>query len=134
MDMLGTLPEIQEKLPKIKIYFEDEEARWLFEEILKHEELDIKSGYNHELLLIAVKLGCENLKALFKADDYFKSVIIIFDNDVMDKDDTRRLVDENYNIVALPALLTKDITPDMRTPEYHLFCSKRQITFIKIGF
>lgn len=120
-DMLGLLPSIQDELPKIKAYFEDQEAKWFFEEIIKYEELDIKSGYNHDFLLVAAKLGCDNLKALFKADDYFKSVIIVFDNDVMDKDDTKRLVEENSNVVALPALLAEDVTADMRTPEYQIY-------------
>lgn len=120
-DMLGLLPNIQFELPKIKVYFEDEEAKWVFEEIVKYEGLDIKSGYNHEFLLVAAKLGCENLKALFKADDYFKSVIIVFDNDVMENDNAMRLIEENINIIALPALITEVTTAEMRTPEYQIY-------------
>jgi predicted ATPase len=121
-DMLGILPQIREELPKIKVYFEDEEAKWVFEQIIQHEKFDIKAGYSHEFILVAAKLGCENLKSLFKVDDYFKSVIIIFDNDVLSKDETKKIVEENNNIIALPALIGEDGSEaDKRTPEYQVY-------------
>ena len=44
-DMLGILPQVREELPKIKVYFEDEEAKWVFEQIIQHEKFDVKAGY-----------------------------------------------------------------------------------------
>lgn len=121
-DMLSILPKIQEKLPTIKVYFEDEEARWVFEQIIVNEKFDVKIGYNHEFLFVAAKLGCDNLKSLFKVDDYFKSVVIVFDNDVLAKEDTKRVVDENKNILVLPAILGEEnIEADKRTPEYQIY-------------
>ena len=59
-----------------------------------------------KFILVAAKLGCDNLKSLFKVDDYFKSVVIVFDNDVLVKDDTKKIIDENHNILVLPAIIS----------------------------
>jgi ABC-type Mn2+/Zn2+ transport system ATPase subunit len=121
-DMLGILPEIHQELPKMKIYFEDEEAKWIFEKIVIYEEFDIKVSYNHEFIFVAAKLGCDNLKSLFKVDDYFKSVVIVFDNDVLTKEATKKVVNENNNIIALPAILGEDnVEAEKRTPEYQIY-------------
>lgn len=121
-DMLGILPPINEEIPKIKVYFEDAESMWFFDELIKYEEFDVKSLYGHEFLLVAAKLGCDNLKSLYKADNYYRSVIIVFDNDVICKLETKKMIDENKNLLALPILPIEDITPDMRTPESQIYC------------
>lgn len=121
-DMLGILPQVHEKTPTIKVYFEDEEAKWIFEQIIAREKFDIKTAYKHEFILVAAKLGCDNLKSLFKVDDYFKSVVIVFDNDVLVKDDTKKIIDENHNILVLPAIISaNNIEADKRTPEYQTY-------------
>ena len=51
--MLGILPQVHEKTPTIKVYFEDEEAKWIFEQIIASEKFDIKTAYKHEFILVA---------------------------------------------------------------------------------
>ena len=121
-DMLSRLPVPVEKLPEVKIYFEDEEAKWFFEQIVKHEQIDLKTKYSHEFILVAAKLGCSNLKALFKVDDYFRKVIIIFDNDVLSNGADKELVKTHNNLIVLPAFVSNEnCEPADRTPEYQMY-------------
>ena len=121
-DMLSRLPAPEAELPKIKIYFEDEEAKWFFEQIIKFEQIDLKKEYNYDFILVAAKLGCSNLKALFNVDDYFKTVIIIFDNDVLSKSTDRLLVEANSNLIVLPAQIeTESCLASERTPEFQIY-------------
>jgi predicted ATPase len=100
---------------KVKIYFEDDEAKYVFEKIYDTQN----SKINCELILISAKTGCSQLLGLAKADDYFQTVIIVFDNDVMTSESNRRLIEEHDNFIALPASneFTEMTKADERTPE-----------------
>lgn len=119
-DMLSMLPPIEKDVPKIKVYFEDEEAKWFFLQILKYREVDIKALYGIELLPIAAKLGCDNIRSLYSQDDYFKSVIIVFDADAV----TNKYINDLTNeptIFVLPAVAQENTKQDELTPESQIF-------------
>ena len=59
-DMLSIIPA-PDKLPEIKIYFEDEEAKWFFEGIINNEHINLEESYRSKLILVAAKLGCDNI-------------------------------------------------------------------------
>src|SRR5574344_2043758 len=40
-------PEEYEKLPDIKVYFEDEEAKWIYDNIIKNEDISLENMYHH---------------------------------------------------------------------------------------
>lgn len=66
---------IDSKHPKLLVYTEDEEARWFIRKLLP-EFLD-------RLILLDIKLGCEQLLNLRKQDPgYFATVLFILDGDV----------------------------------------------------
>lgn len=121
-DMLSILPHPHEELPKSKIYFEDEEAKWFCEQILLFEEINLTKQYGHEFVFVSAKLGCDNLKALFKADDYFNSVVIVFDNDIISSSTDKKLIQDHNNLIVLPAFVeNENCEPNMRTPEFQLY-------------
>lgn len=121
-DMLSILPPPQEELPKTKIYFEDEEAKWFCEQILLVENIILTELFGHEFIWVAAKLGCENLKALFKVDDYFSNVVIVFDNDILSSSTDKTLIAEHSNLIVLPAHIEEEnCETSKRTPEYQLY-------------
>ena len=121
-DMLSILPPPQEELPKTKIYFEDEEAKWFFEQIIQIENINLTELFRREFICVAAKLGCDNLKALFKVDDYFSKVVIIFDNDILSNSTDKTLIAEHSNLIVLPAYVEEEnCEANKRTPEYQLF-------------
>lgn len=62
-------------VPKIKVYSEDEEARWFLNKLIENR------GFNLEIL--DINIGCTDLIALLNADPlYFGNVLIVFDGDV----------------------------------------------------
>ncbi len=92
--------------PHTKIYFEDEEGKWLFEKLLEslkyqinyfesnpesikvHDHLNkalmnLKNltGIRDKIQMIPCCLGCEDLIRLSNADNYFNRVVIILDGD-----------------------------------------------------
>ncbi len=119
-DMLSILPTPEKESPKIKVYFEDEEAEWIFLQILKYRGLDIMALYGIELTTIAAKLGCDNLRSLYEQDNYFKSVIIVFDGDAISNKYINNLVDKS-TILILPTISNGDMEKDDLTPEYQIF-------------
>jgi hypothetical protein len=66
----------------IKVYVEDEEAALFLTAILTPaRRRALAATTNHKLEIVAAKVGCSNLVGLLKADEYFKSVIIVLDAD-----------------------------------------------------
>lgn len=122
-DMLGELPKFDKQLPQIKVYFEDPEAQWFFKKLIEIEQFDSKTSYGYDLTLISAKLGCDNLRALYLADDYFKQVVIIFDNDVLLREKIRPIIEEAKTIFVLPAVVLDDSKDDRdtRVPEYQVY-------------
>lgn len=122
-DMLLSIDEIEELQP-LKVYFEDNEALYFFEKILKYLELDEQPlNFGRKLKLISASLGCDTLLKLTKADDYFSSVIIILDNDVLSKSTYRETIDLSKNMLALPSDLkfTPSTQAYERNPENILY-------------
>ena len=79
-----------------------------------------RSGY--DLTLVSAKLGCDNLRTLYTIDDYFRQVIIVFDNDVLLKDRITPIMEESKTILALPAIVDDEIdNEEIRTPEFQIY-------------
>lgn len=119
-DMLSLLPPIEKETPKIKVYFEDNEAMWVFKQILKYRKIDIKALYGIELNLIAAKLGCDNIRSLYSQDDYFKSIIIVLDADAITNKYIKELTDEG-TIFLLPAIVSDSNKSEELSPEAQIF-------------
>lgn len=83
---------------KIRVYTEDEEARW----ILRH----VLSNYLQYIDMLDVHIGCDDLMSLYKSDiRYFGNSLILLDGDVKQETiDTIPLAvrDINRNIEKLP--------------------------------
>lgn len=121
-DMLGILPTFDDVTPQIKVYFEDKEAEWFFNKLLETEKFDSKLSYGYDLTLVSAKLGCDNLRTLYTTDDYFRQVVIVFDNDVLLNDRTTPIMEESKTILALPAIIGDDVANiEIRTPEFQIY-------------
>lgn len=105
--------------PIQKLYFEDAESLFFFEEILAALNININEKYGIQLKLINTKLGCSNLFHMADADDDLKSIIVVLDNDVVTSETNRRLLNEHKNFLALPAdsTATASTLACHRTPE-----------------
>ncbi|MEG4582237.1 AAA family ATPase [Microcoleus sp. MON1_C5] len=82
MELLPPKKTAKEKVPKLKVYFEDDEATAVFKAIaeLKYlKALGIKHGVKLDCMPLGV--GCENLVALGDHDPYFKKVVMVLDAD-----------------------------------------------------
>jgi predicted ATPase len=84
--------------PTVKIYLEDDEAALFLNAILtRTRKAQLKAKTNCQLKIIPVKVGCQNLLGLIKADEYFESVVIVLDGD------TQNFNSGHYpNVVRLP--------------------------------
>lgn len=61
--------------PRIKLYSEDDEARWFIERLIPE--------YLENIEIVKCKLGCANLVSLMNGDpSYFGNTLIIFDGDL----------------------------------------------------
>lgn len=130
-DMFNLFPIQKEKRPQIKIYFEDEEAKWIFSEVLKAAGLDLSALYQYDFVLVAAKLGCNNLKQLLQQDDYFKEIIVVFDGDVLLKPEIVEMKNSIPTIVILPAVIPSDVKKDdddRLTPEYQIYTYLKSLT------
>lgn len=103
-DMQGELPPIHLELPKLKIYFEDPEAEWWFKGLLAAKAVSLNDYTQMEIIHIAAKLGCDNLRSLCIVDSYFSEVVLVFDNDIKEKDILRNFVENQPNALTLPAV------------------------------
>lgn len=83
---------------KIKVYTEDEEARWFLDKLIPELLLYIE--------ILDVKIGCDQLISLYMADiSYFGNCLIVLDGDVTDKDLSsipKTLRNKLNNIIKLP--------------------------------
>lgn len=62
---------------KIKVYVEDDEAKYMADMLLKK--------YEDRIEIISMELGCDNIIKLFKKDDNFQKSIICLDGDASNK-------------------------------------------------
>lgn len=111
-------------IPKIKIYFEDDEAKYFFDKIL--EALGITNSdtaFGREFEPISLKIGCEILTKLVKTDGYFQSAVLIADNDVASKESNRNTIDQYDNFCVLPGNtnFTPNTAAHLRNPEMLLY-------------
>lgn len=82
MALVPPAPKAKLKAPKLKIYFEDDEAEAVFKAIVspaKKRQIGKKHGVSLDPMPLGV--GCENLVALGDHDPYFKNVVMILDAD-----------------------------------------------------
>lgn len=122
-DMLSN-PFLEENSsPILKFYFEDEEAKFFFEKILKYKELDLAVEYGIQPVLINTKLGCQQLFHLSFADSEFGGTVIVFDNDVLSSEKSRSNIENNKNFVSLPSDKSFDSNTSsvLRSPEAIIF-------------
>lgn len=116
-DML--LLDMQVKDEPITVYFEDDEAKYFFEKIMEYRRIKPNHEFGKELDLIPLKIGCNILISLSKAVKYFKSTVIVLDNDVATRETNREIVNQNDNICILPQSvnITENSDGAKRTPE-----------------
>lgn len=114
------------KPPKLKIYFEDDEALALFRAIVPSADLK-RIGKTHGVALDPMPLGvgCESLASFADHDPYFKKVVMVLDGDSK----TDCSLPKNDHIVKLPgdsysavkkATDNKDIVDRPLSPERNL--------------
>lgn len=124
-DLLLTPKESAPKRKTIDIYFEDDEARYYFENLLKYtlngESTYDKFGVEFEHLPLGA--ADQVLMTLYNSAPYFQSQLLIPDNDVMSKETNRRTIEEANNIVPLPGndTFSSSTQASNRTPETILY-------------
>ena len=76
----GPPPKIE--LPKLKIYFEDDEAAAVFKSLIPSAmQRQLSKKYEIKIEPMPLGVGCENLAALGDHDPYFKQVVMVLDAD-----------------------------------------------------
>ncbi|WP_431509884.1 AAA family ATPase [Variovorax sp. DAIF25] len=99
MSLTPPLPETKKSLPKLKIYFEDDEAAAVFRALIPPKRLQaIGKSHSVKLEPLPLGVGCENLARLADHDPYFKEVLIILDADAT----VNKNNGKNKHIVKLP--------------------------------
>jgi len=119
-NQLGLYKKPKTNNREIKVYFEDDEAFWFYEQLLKSKNLtNLSAAFSVDLKPVSLKLSCSILLDLANADDFFKDVIIITDNDVNSELKNREIIARNPNILSLPGNIKfNENTPQkLRTPE-----------------
>lgn len=81
-DMDLVPPQLDPPPPVLQVYFEDDEAKEMFERVTPAEHLQTL-GAKHGVKIEAMPLGvgCSSLERLPSKDPYFKSVLIVLDAD-----------------------------------------------------
>lgn len=114
-DML-VLPPDNSETEIIKIYFEDEEAVYFFEQILKFKKIENNKVYfGKEIKTIPLSVGCNILMKLHEGDEYFQSVVIIPDNDINTSLSKRKSIESDELICPLPG--NKDFNENTSSKE-----------------
>ncbi|MFT0803704.1 ATP-binding protein [Bacillus swezeyi] len=114
-------------MPKVKVYLEDEEAKFSFEQFLKIFEGNecSNSSLLNQCELIASQINCDTLMKLPQKDSYFQDIIIVLDGDAKykNKPDIYKFLLEDpigYNpIKTVPSNVI--FLPDDFSPEESLF-------------
>lgn len=123
-NQLGLYAKPKTNNKEIKVYFEDDEAVWFYEQLLKSQNLtNLSTAFSVHLKPVSLKLSCSILLDLANADDFFKDVIIITDNDVNTEQKNREIIKKNPNILSLPDdhCFNENTPQKLRTPERILF-------------
>jgi len=119
--------EPESKEPELNVYFEDYEALFIFEAILKYKEItDTYSEFGYKLNLVPAGLGVHNIYALNKAAAHFRSSLIILDGDMSELNDSigkKKKMEKAENICFLPGKvkLTGDIYLEDMAPDRIIF-------------
>lgn len=102
-DMFLRLNSYQDDKQDVKIYFEDDEALFFFNQIEKivSDKLEIEGL---RLDKISAQINCDTLLKLPSKDSYFRSVIIVLDGDVSQQGMYLPIINENDNICTLPGI------------------------------
>ena len=87
---------------KIKIYTEDNEARWFLKKILK--------GFCNKLDFVNCNIGCQNLIDVMNVEDSFANNIIVFDGDLNIASQKR--IKKKKNFLILPTNDNKKESPE----------------------
>ncbi|MFN3906021.1 MAG: AAA family ATPase [Acinetobacter junii] len=114
----------------IKIYFEDDEAKYFFEKILEYKNLtNGEMAFGVDIQTISLKIGSEILVKLAPTDSYFKMAVLIADNDVASRSNNRKIINEHRNFCILPAskFIQENSPSKERNPEslIYSFIKKR---------
>lgn len=81
-DMHMRLRSVTPPASPVKVYVEDDEAAFFLDAILtRARKTEIQQRTGRRLEIVAAHVGCSNLVHLIKADEYFKSVVIVMDAD-----------------------------------------------------
>ena len=105
--------------PTVKVYVEDEEAALVLNAILTTaRKAQLRARTHVKLEIVPVRVGCANLVGLIKADDHFKTVVIVLDGDTDGVSSGN-----NPNVVRLP---TDKLHDGKQSPEIILkaMCTK----------
>lgn len=125
--LLGAKPEI----PKVKIYFEDDEAAGVFRALVTSTEIrKLNKKYGVKLEPLPLGVGCENLARLADHDPYFKGVVMVLDADAtVNKNGGKnkhiaKLPGDMYNTPLVggenPDIISKPLAPERTLLQYIL--------------
>ena len=91
-NLFGTSSEKSRSKPKkVLLYSEDDDTRWFLKKLIH--------GYNKNLKILKVNLGCGQLKKLLNEDyKYFSNVLFVVDGDIKETD---KSFVEKENVLAL---------------------------------
>lgn len=117
--------ELEISPPIVKIYFEDDEALFVFKKIIDYlvTNKSVFEVFGVSFDYVSLNIGTDVLIKLFNKDKYFSNVLIVPDNDVLSKSSIRELVDNTQTLIPLPQSnkTPKNICPTLRTPEAILY-------------
>ena len=106
-DMFLHLEKYKNRKQDVKLYFEDREALFFFEQLLKNSEEMDEEELN--FCKIDLQVCCDILSKLPEKDSYFKKVVIILDGDVNTSDKYKERINNNKNMIALPGMDSPEV-------------------------
>jgi len=81
-DMDLTPPGVEPPPPVLQVYFEDDEAKEMFDRVTPAEYLQtLGEKYRVKIVPLPLGVGCSSLERLPSKDPYFKSVLLVLDAD-----------------------------------------------------
>lgn len=107
-------PAVAPTARKLKVYFEDDEAAFMFKKLVPASlTRHLNKKYRVRLSILPLGVGCTNLVGLSAHDPYFRSVVI-----VVDADSPTGRVRSTQHVVRLPG---KDASGRGMSPERTLY-------------